>query len=808
MGAQPNKFQFILDTRGVETDVLTQAPESWLKTAIKFTRSKTYMGVFRGESLPTVFVTSAARILRREFYKYGVLANVKQTINLFNANNWLYNTIYRGKLDFSTADDGLTSFTVNSISDDFTVKLNANDSTDYSIPLDVDEAVNLELTPLALKEQADLSFTTTSDFRSHAFFEISISNNQQNSVNASVHETGFLAQIPAVFDDTQPNWFYVARMNTNVKISGSIQSSVNSGHYQFNIYKSGGVLVKTLADVTYSVTTQTNMSWDFVAPLLEGEKLFFYIIRLDSINTFQGVNMQSGTMHLEYSTISPASMCKAVPASYLFGKLLQAMNTNTNSSPNQPVVFKSDLLTGPLADLLITSSDSIRLAQGSLYRTGDTLFPGTYQVISGSVNYANGTFTAGTSTDTFSFVPDQLSFTGTGVAQRTTSGYVGNVFNEGDDLPAGGTFRVGGEVGSYATYNGISYNVGLTFKYVLGQESFLGSNDTVFVEQIAFVPQIITNFKDFFQTIYGVQGGNCAFGIETIAGAPTCFIENLDYVYRATVGNLNAGKVDTAIKITPAKELLGNTVKVGYKNQQYSQLNGFSEVNSQQLYATVLDSPQKEINLQCIYRADPYGIEEVRITQNDTAASRSDNDTFIIWKKTLPEETSPITYYHPLRTEGLKLNTTTGEYMITGVDPSYYNWILSPKRNLLRGGNYLASIFYNMKGYKLTLSAAPKNTTLVTTDINGLRVAEADPVNISNLPPPLFLPFYATFKPGLPTNALQMIDSLPYGFIRFTYNGKQYKMFADTVTVDIGQNTEQEFKGLMTPDNDLTQLVH
>jgi hypothetical protein len=271
---------------------------------------------------------------------------------------------------------------------------------------------------------------------------------------------------------------------------------------------------------------------------------------------------------------------------------------------------------------------------------------------------------------------------------------------------------------------------------------------------------------------------------------------------------LNAGIVDKGIKLTAAIDLMGNTLKVGYRDRQYTALNGYSEVNSQQNYITSLVTPKKEIDLQCVYRADPYGIEEIRVSQNDTAASRSDNDTFMVWKKPNPENTVPFTYYHPLRTEGLMINPTNGQPMISGVDPSYYNWKLSPKSNLLRGGNYLASIFYNMKGYKITLSSALKNTALVTTDVNGLRVAEADPIYTSTLPAPLFIPIYASFKPGLPSNALAMIDSVPYGFITFTYNSIQYKMFADTITVDVGQNTEQEFKGLLTPGNDITQLIH
>jgi hypothetical protein len=820
MSAQPDKFEFRLNIGGVDEELLSQAPEGWLNTAIKFTRSKMYGGLFRGETLPIKFVTKAAYMLRNEFYTKGILANVKNKINLLNAATWQYFRIYTGILDFSTAVDERDFFSVNSISDDFSVQLNANDSTDYAIDLEnVPEAIQLELTPLALKEQAVINFNTSPDFRANSFFQITVVNNQQNSVNNSVKGAGFLAQVPAVFDNTQPNWFYVARMNTTVKITGNIQSSVNGGHYQFNIYKTGGTLVRTLSDVTNSITLQNSFNFDFAVKLNKDEKLFFYILRLDSTSTGpNGVNMQSGNMTLSYETISPGTMCKALPASYLFGKLLEKMNTNLDSGPNQPVLFKSDLLTGPLADLVITSSDSIRAALGSLFKSTDTLFPGSYQVVVDGVTYNGHAYALN---DIFSFVSGYNNFTGIGTLQKVVSGLVGTVYNPGDQLQAGGKYLVGGAPTTFVTYNSINYLVGVSFPYVLGQATFTGSSNTSFVEQVGVAPQIITNFKDFYQTLLGVQGGNISFGIENIpnpstdplavANNPTvgrCFIENLDYVYRGTIGNLNAGIVDKGIKLTAAIDLMGNTLKVGYRDRQYTALNGYSEVNSQQNYITSLVTPKKEIDLQCVYRADPYGIEEIRVSQNDTAASRSDNDTFMVWKKPNPENTVPFTYYHPLRTEGLMINPTNGLPMISGVDPSYYNWKLSPKSNLLRGGNYLASIFYNMKGYKITLSSALKNTALVTTDVNGLRVAEADPIYTSTLPAPLFIPIYASFKPGLPSNALAMIDSVPYGFITFTYNSIQYKMFADTITVDVGQNTEQEFKGLLTPGNDITQLIH
>lgn len=815
---QPNKFEFSINVGGIDEEIISQAPTNWLNTTIKFTRSKVYGGLFRGETDPIPFVTTAARILRKAYYTTGINAFVKTSLNLLNPATWLHYNIFKGVLDFSTVVDSITSFTVNAISDDFSVQLNANDSTTYAIPLDVPEAINLELTPLALRETSTIIPSGPPDGIIHSDYwpPIQIVNNQQNSVNYSTQAVSY-QQLRSPDWSTVGNNFFFSRVNGNLLIKGSISGIIFSvaptHHVKLYIINNSGTIRVPLVDKnpTISGTETFNITLNQSISVMAGERLFLYMEQVDTETINTGIAITGGSIDLSYETISPATMCKALPAFYVVKYLLQAMNTNQDSGPNQPVPFKSDLLSGSLSNLVITSSDSIKTALGSLFYQNQTLFPGSYKVLSGSALYGTTTFTSG---QTFGYDPSLLFFTGDGVIEKIVSGFVGAVYNPGDTLQAGGTYLVGGNAGTFVTYNAINYNVGEFFQWILGFDTFAGSDDTSFVEQTGIAPQLLITFRDTYQSILGLQGGNCAFGIETIAGIDTCFIESLGYVYRGTVGNLNVGVVDKDIKIQPATDMIGNTLVVGYKDQQYSQLNGFAEVNSQQNYSTVLIVPKKEINLVSVFRADPYGIEEIRVAQNDTASSRSDNDTFMIWKKDLPENVGnplPILgyYYHPLTIEGLMTNPITGLPMITGVDSSYYNWKISPKRNLIeRGGPYLSSIYYGMKGYKITLSGAAKNTALVTTDINGLRVSEAEPISISSLPNPLFIPIYCTFKPGLPTNALQMMDNLPYGYITFTYNNKQFKMFADTISVDVGQNTEQEIKGLLTPNNDLTQFIH
>lgn len=815
--AQPNKFQFILNIRGVITEVLANAPDGWLNTAIKYTRSKTYQGLFRGETLPAKYVTRAAYLLRKELYNYGVLSFVQVVINLFNPGNWGYNTIYQGRLDFSTAEDDLASISIGSITDDFTIKLNANDAVDYMIPIDAAEAVNIEISPLSLRESATFVPGAPPDGNIHSDYwpPMQLAAYQQNSVNYSAQQVQYNQQRSPDFAASNNNFFY-CRVTGKVKLTGSINFTVRKSGgttelrlgicNQFGGFSGGTVLM--IFDETISggdPDATLNFTFNHVLNANKDDKWFLYMQQVESETSNTGITINGGTLQLDYNTISPATMCKALPGNYVFGALLQAMNTNTDSGPNQPVPFKSDLLTGDfMSKLMITCSDSIRNAVGSILHAGDTLFSGFYKVIQGSVTYGGHTFVLN---DQFSYLPGTLTFTGTGVIQKVISGFVGTVYNPGDDLQAGGTYLVGGTPGTFVTYNAISYNVGETFIYVLGQATFTGSDDTSFVEQVGVAIQLILNFRDFFQSIYGVQGGNCSFGVETIpnpnpllvATQPTvgqCFIEDLPYVYRGTIGNLDAGKVDTGIKIQPASDIIPNSIKVGFKDQQYSTLNGYAEVNSEQTYITSIVNPKKQLNLVSVIRADPYGIAEICISQQDTSASRSNNENFFVYINPSSQTVGSLTYYKPQLTSN-----------IVGVDPSYYNYDISPKHNLLRGAPYLASLFYKIGGYSLTLSAAPKNTAMVVTD-GGVHIAEAAPVQISSLGLPLFLPFYVTFKPGIEQGGLQMIDSVPYGFIRFTYNGTVYKMFADEITVDIGQNSQQTFKGLFTPGNDLRTLIH
>lgn len=799
---QFKRFKWFLNPRGTGEVELENSPDGWLETNVTYGRSQKYSGLLRAFTLPLKLVRQGAFIARLEFWVHMLTSNVVFRVDRLTDGVVNYKTLFTGKLDFSKAEDTLTTFNVPAIPNDFSVNIDAYDSVQYAIPLEVDEAINLELTPISLNEIANLLPSGPPDGVIHAdyFPPIQVVNNQQNSINPSVQTVQY-SQLQNPDFSTVPNWFFKCRLSGKLLITGTLAlhfQSIASRTLKISVYDQHGTEKFPLGESIGAIDEVINQPVNRVVDVTVGDKLFLYV-SVDTEADFSGITIEGGELDLSYKTSSPASMCKALRGHDLFAAVLKAMNVNDDSGPNLPVPNQSFLL-DKLKQVVYTSSDSIRAATGSIYRAADGLYPGVYTVLAGTVHYNGGTYTPG---QIFTFVNGFDNFTGDGVVQKSQSIAINSVYEPGDSLPPGGTFLVEDNgSGGTVTYNGITYSAGQSFQFILGQSNYSRSNDSMFVKQITESPQIIISLADLFQDVLSEVGGQAALGVEN----GKVFLEDLGYVYRKGINNVSLGLVDATTKFEPAIDLLGNKIKAGYNDQQYDSINGALEVNSQQNYTTTLLNPSKEINLSSPLRADPYGIETVRITQNDSAASRSDNDTFKIWIKDEPEPAiggtgifAGFVYWHPLRTEGY----TT----LTGVDPSYYNYLLSPKQCLLRGGNYLSSIFYNMKGYQITMASALKNSSMVFTGLDGKRVAESDPILISSLPAPLFCPVYATVVPGLSNNIIDMLDSTPYADLNFDFNGVNTKAFINKFSVQIGNDKPVETKLLLTPDNDLTKMI-
>lgn len=91
------------------------------------------------------------------------------------------------------------------------------------------------------------------------------------------------------------------------------------------------------------------------------------------------------------------------------------------------------------------------------------------------------------------------------------------------------------------------------------------------------------------------------------------------------------GVVDDAT-VSPAEDLLYNTIKCGYEKKDYTDANGKYEPNQGQQWTMPVSKTVRELDLKSPYRADSFGIELLRINFDKltTTDSGSDNDTFVL----------------------------------------------------------------------------------------------------------------------------------------------------------------------------------
>lgn len=324
----------------------------------------------------------------------------------------------------------------------------------------------------------------------------------------------------------------------------------------------------------------------------------------------------------------------------------------------------------------------------------------------------------------------------------------------------------------------------------LNTKQVTNPDDTISV--IAASPSVKTNLNDFFQSTNAVT--NCGLGVEN----GTAVLEGKDYFFQRTIKSASFGKANWTTGLTVNANYLYNTIKGGYPNQTYDEVNGRDEFNSETNYSTPVSAvagATKELNLQSVYRADMYGIEYTRINLSGKTSvdSGSDNDTFFIYANpglTAPEGAEALGYYS---------GVTAGNTL--------YNWRISPKRNLLRHGSFLRSCFFRLENYRIKFGSALKNKDLVTTDLQNLSVKESADILIGSLDPPLFIPYNIGINTQMSRDFLTFVDSNPRSYVDFEFEGNIYKAFLTDFKFNIAKDSSQDFTGLFTPDNDLTKLI-
>lgn len=309
---------------------------------------------------------------------------------------------------------------------------------------------------------------------------------------------------------------------------------------------------------------------------------------------------------------------------------------------------------------------------------------------------------------------------------------------------------------------------------------------------------IKTNFNDFFKSLNAVL--NIGFGITN--GVP--IIEPKNYFFRPILMALDLGDSVKDVSIRPAEEFMFNSIKAGYPNDDYDVDQGREEYNSGQIWATNIKRLQKQIDLSSVYRADQYGIEQLRITILDNERDnvnevdkKNDNEVFFIHAQKTPGEDG---IYDVIGVEAY-LN-------VSGISArsSSYNLGITPKKNLLRHADYLAGALYNNSA-DITFESADKNAELSTTSLTGVTVQENTDIAVSDLGDPLFLPFKVDLTTDLQFDAWKLLQNNSTGYIRFVWREFEFYGFLLDVSQNIERNSERAISLILTPNSDITKLI-
>lgn len=300
--------------------------------------------------------------------------------------------------------------------------------------------------------------------------------------------------------------------------------------------------------------------------------------------------------------------------------------------------------------------------------------------------------------------------------------------------------------------------------------------------------KIKTSLNDFI-TSYNTRF-NCGLGIE----GGKAILEKERYYFRDNV-IINLGEV-AKLRSKPAADRLFNAIKIGWPNQTYDGVNGRDEFNTTHLYTSSITRVQKTLDLTSVYRADCYGIEDLRINLADknTTDSDSDNDVFIV---NIASDGAG----------GYILNRPAFDNITGLISPStVFNILLSPKRCLLEHGYSLHCGLDKQDDTYLVFQTTDKNADLSTT-LNGVTIKESANVLVGALSPALSYPEELEFDCEVPVNVKEVIEADPFGQVGLLWEGKPLYGHIYEVGQQPAMNQPQTWKLLASKNTDMTHLI-
>lgn len=315
------------------------------------------------------------------------------------------------------------------------------------------------------------------------------------------------------------------------------------------------------------------------------------------------------------------------------------------------------------------------------------------------------------------------------------------------------------------------------------------------------------SYTDCYDSIDAVLGASFKYDKTTNTAELGYFADAFDDTDIIDFGEISEFECE------PFSEVMFGKLKNGYDNFTYDEVNGKDEFNNETEWLTPITRIVADKVSKSKIRADMYGIELTRLNLSgkEITDADTDNDLFFLHVESTSAGTVPAgfrgegePYYDLYRDPAL---TITNIYS----PETAFNILFSPKRCLLRKGDWLHSILAGLESEYIKFQTNSKSNytaTKMVTDDGTTIIDEGADILIGDLPDAIFLPHRFTFKANVPKNLNTVMSTNPFGKASFTYKGNQFKGWILVAPQEITYNTPQRFQLLSTTDNDLTKLIY
>ena len=320
--------------------------------------------------------------------------------------------------------------------------------------------------------------------------------------------------------------------------------------------------------------------------------------------------------------------------------------------------------------------------------------------------------------------------------------------------------------------------------------------------------QLKTNYEDYYKSNRALHNTSMLFDKPN----NTVFIKRIQDAYDEATQILDLGDVSNFTHYPLTGEMFAK-LKIGYPDIKFDDVNGKEEFNILHRYQSPLIRVTTEKDLTSVYHASMYEIEIARANLTGKTQADNESDNTVFWLDIEPTASGTVPVGLPGAGEDYYNLNRSGYSVTAGLayPNEAFNLYLSPKLMLFRHGNWINSVLhpqFDLNG-NITFQTSSKtqndNEFLIWN--NGSVINEKQTEALQDLAAAIIYPIIFEFDSIIPQNILSILESNPYGKVRFESNGLEYFGFILSMQDEPVTKPKQTYKLLCSVSTDLNNLI-